>query len=127
MSEQATVVVIDNDSAVRHSLEWIIRSSGHDVQSYDSGLSYLDVAVRDGRPDCVVLDTHISEITGCELYGILKTQYPDVPVIFITGYPEQSIAEKARTLESRRFFTKPLNMDALLNCIDRAISPSGVS
>jgi FixJ family two-component response regulator len=120
-SKRATIVIIDNDEGMRHSLEWLIRSAGHDVLAYATGLHYLDDAVKAGRPDCIILDIHIPELNGVELYGILKTQYPDVPVIFITGYPDQAMAEKARALESNRFFTKPLDTDALLDCIDKAI------
>jgi two-component system, LuxR family, response regulator FixJ len=120
--EKATVVVIDNDEAMRHSLEWLIASSGHDVVAYDSGLCYLDDAAETGRPDCVVLDIHMPEINGLELYGILKTQYPDVAVIFITGFPDQVMAENARALESKGFFTKPLDTDALLDCINKAVA-----
>ena len=121
-AKQATIVVIDNDAAMLHSLEWLIRSSGHDVRAYDSGLRYLDDAVNSGRPDCVILDVHMPELNGLDLYGIVKTRYPDIPVIFITGFPDQVMAEKARALESRRFFTKPLDTDALLDCIDKAIA-----
>jgi FixJ family two-component response regulator len=120
-SKRATIVIIDNDEGMRHSLEWLIGSLGHDVLAYASGLHYLDDAVKAGRPDCVVLDIHIPELNGVELYGILKTQYPDVPVIFITGYPDQAMAERARALESNRFFIKPLDTDALLDCIDKAL------
>lgn len=121
MSTKSTVVVVDNDEAMRHSLEWLIGSSGHDVITYSSGLHYLDDAVRDGRPDCVILDIHMPEINGLELYGILKTQYPDVAVIFITGYPDQIMADQARMLELTGFFTKPLDTEALLSCIDKAV------
>ncbi len=116
-----TIVVIDNDEGMRHSLEWLIGSLGHDVLAYDSGLHYLGDAVKSGRPDCIILDIHMPEANGVELYGMLKTQYPDVPMIFITGYPDQAMAEKARVLESEGFFTKPLDTDALLDCIDQAI------
>lgn len=120
--EKATVVVIDNDEAVLHSLEWLVKSSGHNVLSYDSGLRYLDDAVQADRPDCIIVDIHMPEINGLELYGIIKTRYPDIPMIFITGFPDQVMAEKARTLQSNGFFTKPLDTDALLDCIDKAVA-----
>ena len=119
------VVVIDDDEAMRHSLEWLILSSGHAVLGYASAQSYLDDTGRDGTPDCVILDVHMPEINGLELYGILKDRHPDMAVIFITGYPDQALAEKARSLEATRFFTKPLDTDAILACIDAAIADVG--
>jgi FixJ family two-component response regulator len=124
-NKKPTVVVIDNDDAMRHSLEWLIRSSGHSVLGYESAKSYLGDSARGGRPDCVVLDIHMPEINGLELYGMLKREYPDIAVIFITGYPDQHLAEQARTLEAKGFFTKPLDTDAVLECIDKAVAASG--
>jgi FixJ family two-component response regulator len=124
-AKPATVVVIDNDESVCHSLEWLIRSSGHDVRAYDSGLHYLDAGVEADRPDCIVMDIHMPEINGLELYGIIKTHHPYIPVIFITGFPDQIMAEKVRALESTGFFTKPLDTDALLECIEKAVASAG--
>jgi len=126
ISMKPAVIVIDNDEAMRHSLEWLIRSSGHEVLSYDSAKSYLGDPTQAGKPGCVILDIHMPEINGLEMYGILKNQHPDVSVIFITGYPNQILADKARKLESKGFFTKPLDTDALLDCIDKAVASSGI-
>jgi two-component system response regulator FixJ len=115
------VVIIDDDEAMRHSLEWLIASAGHAVLGYASARDYLDDGGRDGNPDCVILDVHMPEINGLEMYGILKDRHPDLAVIFITGYPDQTLAEQARNLDATRFFTKPLDTDAILNCIDELI------
>ncbi len=123
-TKQASVAIIDNDDSVRHSLEWLTQTAGYDVHVYDSGLSYLDAAAEGYRPDCIVLDLYMPIINGLELYGIIKTQHPDIPIIFITGLPDQGISEKARALEATRFFTKPLEIDALLACIDKTLASS---
>ena len=125
-SRGSTVVVIDDDEAMRHSLEWLIRSAGHNIVGYESGSQYLDDAVRNGKPDYVLLDIHMLEIDGLELYGVLKTQHLDLAVIFITGYPDQLLAEKARVLDVKGFFTKPLDTDALLSCIDKTAASSRI-
>lgn len=124
-SKKSMIIIINIDELIRDLLGWLIRAAGHDVRTYDSGLDYLDDAARDDRPDCVILDTHMLGISGLEMYGILKTQYPNLPVIFITGYPDHTIAEKSRALESQGFFTRPLDTNAILNCIDGAIASSG--
>lgn len=111
--KQSTVIVINIDEAIRDFLEWLIQSAGHKVRTYDSGLGYLDDAVRDGRPDCVILDPHMPEISGFELYGIIKTQYPEAPITFVTGHADQIMTEKALTLEPQGFFTKPLDTNAI--------------
>lgn len=120
--KSATVILIDGEESTRHSLEWLIQSLGHNVHAYDSGLSYLDAAVGSDRPDCMILDTHMQEINGLELYGIMKTQYPDLPVIFVTGLPDQPIAQKARSIDSTGFFIKPVDSDALAACLGQALA-----
>lgn len=122
------MAVVDNDAAMRDSLAWLIHSyCGYRVVSYASGLSYLDSAVDGERPGCLILDIHMPEMNGLELYGILKTRDPELPVIFITGYPDQHLAEKARRLEPHGFFTKPLDTDALIDCLDRALGTQAVN
>lgn len=119
---KTTVIVVDDDEAVRHSLEWLLKSWGYHVLSYDSAANYLRDTARSGRPGCVILDIHMPEINGLELYALLKKQYPDISVIFVTGHPGQILAEKARRLDSKGFFTKPLNTDTLLHCIAASVT-----
>lgn len=52
-SNKSTVVIIDKDEAMRHSLEWLIESSGYTVLGYESGLRYLDGAVGATKQDAV--------------------------------------------------------------------------
>ena len=121
MATKPTIIVIDDDAAMRHSLQWLISSSGYDVHSYESAKSYLDDAMWDGRPDCVISDIHMSEMTGVELHGILKKRYPNVPVIFISGQHDLSV-DQARSLGSAGFFSKPLDTDAFLTSIHKAVA-----
>lgn len=119
---KTTVIVVDDDEAVRHSLEWLLKSWNYHVLSYDSATNYLRDSARSGRPGCIILDIHMPEINGLELYAILKKQYPDISVIFVTGHPGQILAEKARRLNSQAVFTKPLDTDALLHCIAASVT-----
>ena len=119
----SAVVVVDDDEAMRDSLMWLIGSCGHQAIGYASGPSYLESAAGADDPDCVILDIHMPEMSGLELYRILKARRPDLPVIFITGYPEQGLAQTARRLKAEGFFTKPLDTDALLGCLERILAP----
>jgi FixJ family two-component response regulator len=119
-----TVVIIERDDAVRKSLEGLISASGRTVLAFDSGLRYLDATVHHhhGRPDCVIVDVHMPDVNGLELYGIITTQNPDVPVIFVTRFPDEAMKEHARSLRLAGYFSAPLNTGALLGCVDKALS-----
>ena len=81
--------------------------------------------MRSGKPGCVILDIHMPEINGLDLYAILKNRYPGISVIFVTGHPNQDLAEKARRLDTKGVFAKPLDTDALLHCIAASIASTG--
>jgi len=118
---KTTIIVVDDDEAARHSLVWLIKSWSYHVLSYASATSYLRDTVRSEKPACAILDIHMPEINGLEPYAILKKQHPDIAVIFVTGHPNQNLAEKARKLDTKGFFVKPLDADALLHCIAASI------
>lgn len=122
---KTTIIVVDDDEAARHSLGWLIKSWGYHVLSYDSATSYLRDTVRNGKPACVILDIHMPEINGLELYAMLKKQHPDIAVIFVTGHPNQDLAAKVRKLDTKGFFVKPLDTDALLHCIAASAASTG--
>lgn len=119
----ATVVVVDDDAAARHSLEWLLASCGYRVCGFDSGASCLCGMVKGKRPACFILDIHMPGMNGIELHAALKKQYADVAVIFLTAYPSQELAEQARRLRPVGFFEKPLDIEALLACLTAVIAP----
>jgi FixJ family two-component response regulator len=126
MMKNSTVVIIDDDEAVRESLGWLLRFSGHVVAGYDSAVTYLNVGRKLGRPDCVVVDIHMPQMNGLECYQEIKGQFPDVPVVFITGDPGQTLAKQAEALEPMNFFAKPLDTQKLLSRINEAVTSSRV-
>jgi FixJ family two-component response regulator len=113
-----TVVIIDDDAGACDSLQWLVQSAGYTTRCYPSGKAYLDSAKADERPACVILDVHMSGMSGIEVFSALKARYPDIPIVFVTGYPDQALARKARALKAEGFFAKPLDTSGLLRQLE---------
>ncbi len=125
MAKQATVFIVDDDDSVRESLCWLVESVGLNVQSYESATAFLrDFCLLDAHNygGCLVSDIRMQGMSGLELQMQLREQGIQLPMIFITGYGDVSMAVQAMKAGAVDFFTKPVNDQALIECIQRTLS-----
>ena len=120
MSQEMTVFVVDDDQAMRGSLQWLIESVGMKVQTYDSAQAFLD-AYYPGRAGCLLLDVRMPGMTGLELQEYLVRREIRLPVIIITGHGDVSMAVKAMKAGAVDFIEKPFDDEELLNSIRNAV------
>jgi two-component system response regulator FixJ len=116
----ATVFVVDDDEAMRSSLEWLIESEGLPVETFDSAQAFLD-AYYPGRAGCALLDVRMPGMSGLELQEHLRQQQIRIPVIIITGHGDVPMAVRAMKAGALDFIEKPFDDDTLLATIQRAI------
>ncbi len=116
-----TVYVVDDDPGVLKSLQWLIRSVGLSVETFDSGKAFLESYDSD-RPGCVLLDVRMPGMTGIEVQNSLRTNGRDVPVIFLTGHGDVSTASRAFLSGAFDFLEKPFDGDLLLERVREAIA-----
>jgi FixJ family two-component response regulator len=117
---QPFIAVVDDDIAVRESLEGLIRSVGMEVRVFGSAEEFLNSV--DGRkPDCLVLDVRLPGMSGFELQHYLVARKCKVPVIFMTahGYDERARSD-ASSAWTVACLTKPFSEDELLGAVDAA-------
>lgn len=119
--DTSIVFVVEDDEAVRESLESLIRSAGHNVLSFSSATQFLNQS-RENVASCLVLDVRLPEITGLDLQQRLKQLNIGTPIIFITGHGDIPMSVKAMKAGAMEFLTKPFNDQELLNAIDEAIA-----
>jgi two-component system response regulator FixJ len=117
---EATVFVVDDDPAVRHSLAWLIESVGLRVKTYPSAQSFLD-AYDDDQHGCLVLDVRMPGMSGVDLQEQLVTMDVAIPVIFVTGHGDVPMAVRAMKRGALDFIEKPFNNQELLDRIHQAI------
>ena len=117
------VFVVDDDVSVRESLELLIESAGWQAQTFASAREFLAHPPVQAGPRCLVLDVNLPDFTGLELQQSLALDRNDMPVILISGYDSEEVTAKAKAA-AVAFFTKPLDADALLHAIERAVGRS---
>jgi two-component system response regulator FixJ len=119
-SETAVVHVVDDDEAVRQSLQFLLESAGIGVQTHESANAFLKTL---GRVDagCVITDVRMPEISGIELLRRLRELKVDVPVIVITGHGDIPLAVEAMKIGAIDFFEKPFDDEILLKSIRAAL------
>ncbi len=120
MSRAETVFVVDDDQAMRSSLQWLIESMGMQVETYDSAQAFLD-AYYPGRAGCLLLDVRMPGMSGLELQAYLAKREHRIPVIIITGHGDVSMAVKAMKNGAVDFIEKPFDDEALIVSIRNAL------
>lgn len=114
-----TVFVVDDDTATRRSLSWMLESAGRRVEAFPSGEAFLE-AYRSDRGGCLVLDLRMPGMTGLVLQEHLTRRGIRLPVIMLTGYGEVAVAVQALQSGAIDFMEKPVDEARLLKCIDTA-------
>ncbi|MCF7992325.1 MAG: response regulator transcription factor [Thiohalocapsa sp.] len=120
MSQEVTVFIVDDDQAMRNSLQWLIESVGMRVETYDSAQAFLD-AYYPGRAGCLLLDVRMPGMSGLELQAYLTRREIRLPVIIITGHGDVAMAVKAMKSGAVDFIEKPFDDEALLASIRNAL------
>ncbi|WP_457667485.1 response regulator transcription factor [Thiolapillus sp.] len=118
---QPTVFVVDDDEAMRSSLQWLIESVGLSVECYDSAEAFLD-AYYPGRSGCLLLDVRMPGMGGLELQEYLRRHEISIPVIIITGHGDVPMSVRAMKEGAIDFIEKPFNDELLLDAIRNALS-----
>jgi len=115
-----SVFVVDDDTAVRQGLRFMLRAAGYSVEAFPSARSFLeDYDPR--RGGCLLLDVQMPQMTGLELQQRINVRGWRIPVIFITGHGTVPLAISAMKAGAFDFIEKPLREDALLESIERAL------
>lgn len=121
MAREPTVIVVDDDQAVRNALHFTISSAGYNVELHSDAQEFLK-AFNPDRPGCLVLDVRMPGMSGLHLQKELAEQDVHLPIIFLTGHGDVSMAVRAMKQGAFQFLEKPFNNTALLNSIRRALS-----
>ena len=114
------ISIIDDDDALRSSLENLIRSVGLRAQDFSSAEAFLSSnQVHETR--CLVLDVRMPGMSGPELQRQMAVANSHIPIIFITAHADD--AQRTRALEAGAvaFLHKPFYEEELLNAIEAAL------
>ncbi|MSP50646.1 MAG: response regulator [Alphaproteobacteria bacterium] len=121
MTAPAVVIyVVDDDEAVRDSLQALLESKGFATAAYASAEAFLE-AYRPGPADCALFDLRMAGMDGISLLERLRADGRRLPVILITGHGDVPAAVRAMQAGASDFIEKPYASEALLASIARVL------
>jgi two-component system, LuxR family, response regulator FixJ len=120
MSVKGMVYVIDDDEAMRHSLDFLLDSAGFDVKLFETALNFLEV-LPNLDFGCVVSDVRMPGVDGIELLKCMKQASSRFPILIMTGHGDVPLAVEAMKLGAVDFLEKPFEDDRLIGMIETAI------
>jgi two-component system response regulator FixJ len=120
MTIKGNVYVIDDDEAMRDSLNFLLDSSGFDVRLFETAQSFLDV-LPGLEFGCVVSDVRMPGIDGIELLKHMKAKHSPFPILIMTGHGDVPLAVEAMKLGALDFLEKPFEDDRLTAMIEIAL------
>jgi two-component system, LuxR family, response regulator FixJ len=121
MTTRGKVYVIDDDGAMRDSLDFLLGSADFEVKLFESAQHFLD-ALPGIEFGCVVSDVRMPGMDGIELLKRLKTDGSPLPVLIMTGHGDVPLAVEAMKLGAADFVEKPFEDDRLIAMITLALT-----
>jgi len=121
MPPNVMVHIIDDDAAVRRSLEMLLQSVGHMARSYTSARAFLG-SFDPSIPGCLLLDVRMPGMSGLDLQQLLAQDKIKIPVIIITGHGDVPMAVRAMKEGAFDFIEKPFHDQHLLDSVATALA-----
>ena len=113
------VYIVDDEANVGEALSMLLRAHGKRVRVFTSGQDFLDYARRDSSA-CLILDLKMPGLSGLEVQRLISAN-TSIPVIFLTGRGDIPSTVRAMKGGAVDFLTKPVDEEALLASVHRAL------
>ena len=114
------VIVVDDDPSILRALRRLISGAGFDVRTFNRPSSLLNSELPDAEA-CLIIDVHLPEMNGVELYQTLAAAGCTLPVILITAHADEETRDLARSIHPFALLIKPFGRDLLVNSIETAL------
>jgi two-component system response regulator AtoC len=114
------VLVVDDDVTIRVALRDALTSAGYEVALAEGAAEALAI-ISHARPDVVVSDVRMPDVSGLELLRLLRERAPDIAIILMTAFDDMPTVVEAMKHGAVEFLVKPLDLDDLQKTLDRVI------
>src|ERR1700730_10659676 len=111
-----TVAILDDDNAIRDSLQFMLEVVGHPVETFASVAEFQKAEMQ--RLACLILDHHMPEITGLELAEQMRAAGVGIPILLPPDSPSPAIVVRAAEVGINWVLEKPVTEGDLLDFID---------
>jgi two-component system response regulator FixJ len=120
-SGQQVVHLVDDDVAVRGSVSFMLKTMGFQVRTYETGDAFLKSA-KDAEDGCILLDIRMPGMDGLEVQQALQRKGVVLPVVFMTGHGDVTLAVEAMKAGAVDFIEKPLEKETLVRTLEESFS-----
>lgn len=115
MNDVPVIAIVDDDVSVRRAMDRLVQAAGYAAETFASGREFLEWLPR-GRASCLVLDVHMSEMSGFDLQERLA-----VPIIFMTAHDDSQTRDRIEKSRAAAHLWKPVDGHVMLEAIRRAV------
>jgi two-component system chemotaxis response regulator CheY len=120
---EGRVLVVDDEAPVRKPICLTLRKAGYEVVEAEDGEQAIQALTSGDNPllvDTILCDIRMPNINGIDAITYFRSQYPSVPVVVLTGYPDVELAVSLMKMGVRDYLVKPVAKEQLLTVIKRA-------
>ena len=123
-SRLGRVLVVDDETQVRRPISLILKRSGYEVVEAEDGQQAIHRLNEGDNPlmvDTILCDIRMPNINGTEAIAYFRSQYPGVPVVVMTGYPDVELAVALMKQGVHDYLVKPVSREELLTVVKRSV------
>jgi CheY-like chemotaxis protein len=118
---ERNVLLIDDEASLRRHVSMGLMQKGYHTEPCENGMKALQtletLKQRKVPLDCAIVDVRLPDIDGLKLLKVIKFNYPQLPVIVITGYGSETIAEQVKIQHVAAYLEKPFSMEDLTDAL----------
>ena len=115
------VSIVDDDDAVRTATQTFVRSLGYKAVAFASAEDFLK-SPELTTANSLIADIHMPGMSGIDLQRELIDRRPELPIIFITAFPEERVRDQLMAAGAVCMLSKPYDGDTLVECIEKALA-----
>jgi two-component system, cell cycle sensor histidine kinase and response regulator CckA len=122
-ASKGTVLIVDDEETICSITKLMIENAGFQALTASDGMEAIKItSENNGRIDCILLDHSMPNMNGDETFKILKSMYPNLKVIMMSGYNLQEISENLSDKGPIGYIQKPYTLAILIRAITDAIN-----
>ena len=119
-SDGRSIYLLDDDLSMLKALDRLLKSAGFTVEKFSQPSAFL-ANIEDAPCRVAILDVWMPDMNGLEVQAVLRKDYPDTRVIFMSGRDDASVRQTALEAGAFGFLSKPFHDDVLLELVRKAL------
>lgn len=118
--DSTTIAVIEDAEDVLDALKLILENQQWSTNLYSTGEEFIADFPKT-KPDCVVLDPHLPNMSGVDVAQAIVATDDSIPIIVLTAQPNSPLTTKIRKMGAQQVLVKPIRAEALISSIENAL------